>query len=90
MFGKATPRQILIEMDKAKFRPWWLAKHLQELREHLTRATHNGKPLIDTPMSQAACEAVLEEAVEYVTRPKTEAEIFAEVMADIAMPRGSA
>lgn len=90
--GLQTPRQVLAEMDRAKFRPWWLSKHLDELRQHLTRATFNGCPLIDTPMSQTACEAVLEEAVDYVTRPRTHAELLAELRADVAdhIARGSA
>lgn len=77
-------------MDKAKVRPWWLSKHLQELREHLTRATHNGTPLIDTPMSQPTCEAVLGEAVDYIQRPRTHQELVAEMLADIRQPVGSA
>lgn len=65
----ATPREVIFEMGKAKIRPWWFRKFQKDLTERLTRAQHNGKPLIDTPMSQAAIDAVFEEAIDVIMTP---------------------
>jgi predicted metalloenzyme YecM len=65
-----TPRNVLREMMRSsKMQPWWL-RLSKEIVQHLSDATVNGRAIIDLPMSEAAVEAVLEEAVDVVTKPK--------------------
>lgn len=75
-----TPRHVIREMDKALIKPWWLGKFRSELIERLTSARFNGHPLIDTPMSQPAIEAVFEEAVEAIMAPT---DLVAEIERDL-------
>lgn len=77
-----TPREVLDEMAKAKRPPWWLRKHIEELKAHLGRVQFQGKPMLDTPMSMAGVEAVFEEALDYVMRPRTFDELVAEFKHD--------
>lgn len=85
MIGLATPRQVIRELGNAKIVPWWIERLKTDITRHLERCTHNGMPIIDTPMSEKACQAVLQEAVDYVQRPRTDAELQAEF--DAAMIR---
>lgn len=78
-----TPRQVLREMRKHPNRPWWADKLAKEMAEHLTKSLFHGKPLIDTPMSSAACEAVLEEARKAVQEPKSNDQLLAELRASL-------
>lgn len=68
----ATPRQVLSEVVSAANKPWWADRLMARIEKVLTESLHNGKPIIDTPMSSAACEAVLEEALERVRMPGTD------------------
>ena len=71
-FGLSTPRQVLAEMRRTRDRPWWATKLFDDLTAHLSRTRFDGKPLIDAPLSNAALDAVFEEAVEVVTSPPPE------------------
>ena len=78
-FGKATPRQVLAEMRRPRDKPWWAVKLFNDLTEHLSKVRYDGKPLLDTPLSSAALDAVFEEAIEAVTNPPAEDPIEAMV-----------
>lgn len=69
MIRLQTPRQVLAEIDKATNRPWWASRLMKRIERQLTETQFQGKPVIDTPMSMAACEAVLEEALNFVRMP---------------------
>jgi hypothetical protein len=81
---------VLREVGAAKTAivPWWIGRLKADIERHLSRATHNGLPLIDTPMSAMACEAVLLETVNYLQRPRTAGELVAEVEADLREMEG--
>lgn len=66
-----TPRQVLdaITALPAMSRPWWADRLMSRIEKHLTATMFRGNPVIDTPMSAAACEAVLEEALHVVRMP---------------------
>lgn len=64
-----TPREVLAEIGKAKNRPWWADRLMKRIEAHLTKTQFRGAPMIDTPMSMAACEAALEEALNVVQMP---------------------
>jgi len=70
MMRLVTPRQALQEIRKTPDgSPWWAKKLYKDIVEHLTNAEFRGSPLIDTPMSELACHAVLQEAVDVVRKP---------------------
>lgn len=66
-----TPREVLAELSRASNRPWWIDKFMKDMAIQLQATLFNGRPVIDIPMSEAACEAVLEEALEKVQAPAT-------------------
>ncbi len=66
---QATPRQVLAEVANAPNKPWWVDRLMSRIEKHLTDTLFKGKPLIDTPMSEKACQAVLEEALDVVRMP---------------------
>ena len=71
MNGLLTPRAVLAEIRKATDKPWWVSRMFDEVQAHLMRSRHKGRWLLDTPMTAAACEAVIEEAVDVVRKPKS-------------------
>lgn len=83
MFDLVTPREVLKNIKADPRRPWWADKLFGEIEAHMTKTLWKGKPLIDTPMAVATCEAVLEEAVDLVRRPKSVEELAAEVRASL-------
>ena len=82
-WGLVTPREVLRQIKADPRRPWWADRLFREVEEHLTRALFRGKPVIDQRMTSAACEAVLEEAVDAVRRPKTVDELMAEMRTSV-------
>lgn len=79
----ATPRHVLTEIKGAKRKPWWVNRVFGEVEQILT-----GMGVIDTPMSAASIEALLEEAVERAMRPATPEELVRDFQK--LMPEGSA
>lgn len=79
----ATPRQVIGEIKSGANRPHWVGKVFGEVEQLLT-----AMKVIDEPMSSASIEALLEEAVERVMRPATDAELLAEL--EKIWPVGSA
>lgn len=78
MNGLVTPRAVLAEIRKAKDAPWWVSRMFDDVQAHLQRARHKGRWLLDTPMTAAACEAVIEEAVDVVRKPKSVEQMMAD------------
>lgn len=64
-----TPREVLANVISSPRKPWWATRLMARIEQHLTDAQFQGKPVIDTPMSMLAVEAVLEEALEVVRMP---------------------
>lgn len=79
----ATPRQVLTEIKRGKGQPWWARRMFSEVQEIIT-----GIGVIDTPMSAASIEALLEEAVERAMRPATPEELVRDFQK--LMPEGRA
>lgn len=71
MISLHTPREVLNEIKSARtaHKPWWADRLADRMLKHLERCLFNGKPVADTPMSETACEAVLEEARKAVRQP---------------------
>lgn len=69
----ATPRQVLAEIKRGNGKPWWVTKVFGEVEQIIT-----GMGFIDSPMSAASIEALLQEAVERTQRPATQAELAAD------------
>lgn len=69
----ATPRQVLAEIKRAKHQPWWAKKAFGEVEQILA-----AMGVIDSPMSAASIEALLQEAAERTQRPATQAELAAD------------
>jgi hypothetical protein len=76
--GLVTPRAVLREIKNAADKPWWVSRMFNEVEEHLKRTRFKGCWLLDTPMTPAACEAVIEEAVDVVRKPKSTEQLLAE------------
>lgn len=64
-----TPREVLAQVVAQPNKPWWASRLMGRIEKHLTDTLHNGRPVIDTPMSMLAVEAVLEEALNVVRMP---------------------
>lgn len=64
-----TPREVLAAVRSQTNKPWWATRLADRMERHLTATLFRGKPVIDTPMSSAACEAVIEEALNVVRMP---------------------
>ncbi len=69
MTSLATPREVLREMRQAKRKPWWADKLADRIEAHLTKTQWQGKPLIDQRLSEKACQAVIDEALNVVRLP---------------------
>lgn len=82
-----TPRDVLNEVRRGANKPWWATRLANRMEAHLTRSMFRGRPIIDTPMSEAACEAVLEEARKMVREPDP-ADPVGEMLYDMA-PKGT-
>lgn len=78
-----TPRNVLKEIKAAKNKPWWVTRLFQDVEDHLAITMHKGKPLLDTPMTSAAVEAVLEEAVDVVSKPASNDKLLAALRRDV-------
>jgi len=74
-----TPRRVLAEIKKAEQKPWWVGRLFDDVMRHLTLTTFRGQPLLDTPMTAEAIEAVIDEAVDVVRKPMTGAQLAAEM-----------
>ena len=83
-----TPRAVLQEMVGGKRRPWWADRLAKRIEIHLAITLWKGKPLIDTPMSAAMAEAVIDEALNVVRMPDP-GDPVGEMLYDMA-PRGNA
>lgn len=64
-----TPREVLAQVVAQPNKPWWASRLMARIEKHLTEAQFQWKPVIDTPMSMLAVEAVLEEALNVVRMP---------------------
>lgn len=64
-----TPREVLAAVKAQTNKPWWATRLSDRMEKHLTATLFKGKPVIDTQMSVAACEAVIEEALNVVRMP---------------------
>jgi hypothetical protein len=69
----ATPRQVLNEIKAGKAKPWWVKKVFGDVEQIIT-----GMGCMDSPMSAASIEALLQEAAERTQRPATQAELAAD------------
>lgn len=64
-----TPREVLAQVVAAPNKPWWASRLMGRIEKYLTETQFRGQPVIDTPMSMLAVEAVLEEALNVVRMP---------------------
>lgn len=76
-----TPRAVLAEIKAAKDKPWWATKLFDDITRHLAISLFKGKPLLDTPMTHAACEAVIMEAIDIVQKPASLDQLMIELRA---------
>lgn len=88
MTSFSTPRNVLAEIRNAKNKPWWADRLAKRIEEHLSRTMWKGKPLIDQRLSEAACKAVLDEALNVVRLPDA-SDPVGEMLYDMA-PQGRA
>lgn len=69
MTSLATPRDVLNEVRSAKRKPWWADRLAERIEAHLTLTQWKGQPLIDQHLSEQACWAVIQEALNVVRLP---------------------
>lgn len=62
MLHLGTPRQAILEMVQMRKEEWFL-RRMKRVWQHLEKVQFRGRPLIDEPMSVAAIDAVLKEAM---------------------------
>lgn len=88
MTSLATPREVLGELRRAKRKPWWADRLANRVEAHLATTMWKGRPVIDQKLSEKACWAVIEEALNVVRLPDP-ADPIGEMLRDMS-PMGRA
>lgn len=88
MIGLHTPREVIEAVKAQRNAPWWARRHGDRIAALLAKTIMNGRSVLDTPMSAAAVDAVIEEARLWVKEPDPRDPV-GEMLYDMA-PKGSA